>query len=93
MTTPAPNDDPDYLPDTIPECHKLIKELRAEVKRLAEIAKTVEQLRERVAELEKQVRRRNRKIFGQSSAKVPAALLTGTGKVVYQQPQAGVIGI
>ena len=87
MTTPAPNDDPDYLPDTIPECHKLIKELRAEVKRLAEIAKTVEQLRERVAELEKQVRRRNRKIFGQSSAKVPAALLTGTGKVVYQQSQ------
>jgi hypothetical protein len=40
-----------------------------------------------VAELEKQVRRRNRKIFGQSSAKVPAASLTGTGKVVYDLSQ------
>jgi transposase len=87
MTTPPfPSiQDPDYLPDTVPECHKLIKELRGEIARLQEIVKTVETLNERVAELEKQVRRRNRKIFGQSSAKVPAASLTGTGKVVYDQ--------
>ena len=88
MTTPASNDNPaDCLPDTVPECHKLINELRTEVNRLAEIAKAVDLLKERIAELEKQVRRRNRKIFGQSSAKVSAASLTGTGKVIYDQSQ------
>jgi hypothetical protein len=63
----------------------MIKDLRHEVKRLSEIADTVAQLKERIGELEKQVRRRNRKIFGQSSARVTAESLTGTGKVVYEQ--------
>lgn len=86
MTTdrdPSTSPDSDYLPDNLPECHKLIKDLRAEVKRLTEIANTVALLQQRVAELEKQLRRRNRKIFGKSSAKVPAATLTGTGKTLY----------
>src|SRR5208337_4016351 len=66
---------PNYLPDNLPECHKLITDLRSRVT----------SLEARLAELEKQLRRRNRMIFGKSSAKVSAALLTGTGKVVYDQ--------
>ena len=80
---PDPSEKPNYLPNNLPECHKLITDLRQEIKSL--IADTVTQLQQRVAELEKQLRRRNRKIFGKSSAKVPAALLTGTGKAVYDQ--------
>jgi transposase len=75
--------DDDYLPDNLPECHKLIKELRAEIKRIAAIADTVALLQQRVAELENQVRKHNRARYGKSSAKVPASSLTGTGKVVY----------
>ena len=86
MTTPASSHNPDYLPDTIPECHKVIKELRVS---LADIMKTVDQLRQRVGELEKQVGRRNRKIFGKSSAKVPAESLTDKGKAIYDKYQAG----
>src|SRR5215469_16882055 len=78
--------DSSYLPDNVPECHQMINSLRAEVKAL--IADTVEQLKQRVAELEKQVRRRNRKIFGQSSAKVPGESLTGTGKKIYNAYKA-----
>lgn len=89
MTEQDPIHDPGYLPDNLPECHKLIKDLRAEVKRLIAIADTVSLLQQRVAELEKQVRRRNRKIFGKSSAKVPAESLTGTGKAVYDSYQPG----
>lgn len=75
----------DYLPDTIEECHALITALRKEVQRLLAIADTMKTLEERVAELEKQVRRRNRMIFGKKSAKVPAAKLTGTGKEIYDR--------
>jgi transposase len=82
--------DDDYLPDNLAECHKVIKDLRAEVKRLAAIAETVALLQQRVAELEKQVRRRNRKIFGKSSAKVPAESLTGTGKTIYDSYQPNI---
>ena len=78
--------DSSYLPDNVPECHQMINSLRAEVKAL--IAETVEQLKQRVADLEKQVRRRNRKIFGQSSAKVPGESLTGTGKAIYNAYKA-----
>ncbi|CAN5140304.1 IS66-like element ISBj7 family transposase [soil metagenome] len=45
----------------------------------------IKQLFERVSELEKQISRRNRAAFGKKSAKVDAALLTGTGKAVHDQ--------
>lgn len=88
MSNPNSPDDPDYLPDNLPECHKVIKDLRAEVQHLREIAKTVSLLQQRVAELEKQVRRRNRMVFGPRSAKVSGASLTGTGKTVYENHQS-----
>lgn len=88
MDKPDPLLDPNYLPDNLPECHKIIKDLRAEVKRLVAIADTVSLLQQRVADLEKQVRRRNRMVFGKSSAKVPAESLTGTGKAVYDSYNA-----
>jgi transposase len=78
---PDPNSD--YLPDNLPECHAVIADLRHEVQRLLLIADMVTLLQQRVADLEKQVRRNKRKIFGQSSAQVPAESLTGTGKAVY----------
>ncbi len=88
MDKPDPLLDPDYLPNNLPECHKVIKDLRAEVKRLRAIEDTVALLQKKVAELEKQVRRRNRMVFGKSSAKVPAESLTGTGKAVYDTYKA-----
>lgn len=39
----------------------------------------------RIAELEKQLSRRNRAEFGRKSAKVDATLLTGTGKAIHAQ--------
>jgi transposase/uncharacterized small protein (DUF1192 family) len=75
----------DHLPNDLPECHRLITSLRKEVKYLSLVADTVAELKQRIAELEKQVRRRNRMVFGKRSAKVPAKALTGTGKEVYQQ--------
>jgi transposase len=39
----------------------------------------------RVAELEKQLSRRNRATFGRKSAKVNSTLLTGTGKAIHDQ--------
>jgi transposase len=48
----------------------------------------IKQLLERVAELEKQLSRRNRAAFGKKSAKVDASQLTGTGKVVHNQTTA-----
>ncbi len=42
-------------------------------------------LLDRVAELEKQLSRRNRATYGRKSAKVDATLLTGTGKDVHDQ--------
>lgn len=80
--------DDDYLPDNLAECHKVIKDLRAEVKALRQVAETVDELKQRIMELEKQVRRRNRMVFGKSSAKVPAESLTGTGKAVYDRYKA-----
>lgn len=65
--------DDNYLPDNVPECHKLIKDLRTRVK----------SLEERVAELEKQISRRNRMLFGKRSAKTSNTVLTGTGKALY----------
>jgi transposase len=69
------NPSSDYLPNNIPECHKLITDLRSKVK----------SLEERVAELEKFLSRRNRSLYGQKSAKVDASLLTGTGKAIHCQ--------
>src|SRR5271155_2403495 len=69
------NPDPNYLPDNLPECHNLITSLRNQVK----------SLEERVAELEKQLSRRNRAAFGKKSAKVDSTLLTGTGKAIHSQ--------
>ncbi len=82
-------EDPNYLPDNLPECHKLITDLRNEIKTLkssmVEMAEEVKIFKARMAELEQQLRVRNRMIFGKSSAKVPASSLTGTGKMVYDQ--------
>lgn len=75
MKTSDSPSDPNYLPDNLPECHKLITDLRNKVK----------SLEQRVAELEKQLSRRNRAAFGQKSAKVDATLLTGTGKAIHIQ--------
>lgn len=66
--------DDNYLPDNVPECHMVIKDLRSRVK----------SLEERVAELEKQLSRRNRMLFGKRSAKTSNTVLTGTGKALYQ---------
>ena len=85
---PADDPDSDYLPDNLPECHKVIKDLRAEVKRLTAIAETFSLLQQRVADLEKQIRRKNRMVFGPRSAKVSSESLTGTGKTVYDSYQA-----
>ena len=71
------NPDPNYLPDNLPECHSLITSLRNQVK----------SLEERVAELEKQLSRRNRAAFGKKSAKVDSTLLTGTGKAIHCQTE------
>lgn len=45
----------------------------------------IRKLFDRIADLEKQLSRRNRAAFGQKSAKVDAALLTGTGKAIHSQ--------
>jgi len=75
MKQPDSPEDPDRLPDNIPECHSLITGLRDEVK----------ELKTRMSELEKQLRRRNRMIFGQRSAKVSNTVLTGTGSIIYEE--------
>jgi len=43
----------------------------------------IKELFARIAELEKQLSRRNRAAFGKKSAKVDATLLTGTGKAIH----------
>lgn len=83
--SPITSDDENKLPDNLPECHKVITELRADVKRLSQIAETVSLLQKRISELEVQVRNHKRARFGKSSAVVAGASLTGTGKVVYDQ--------
>jgi transposase len=45
----------------------------------------IRELFARISELEKQLSRRNRATFGRKSAKVDAALLTGTGKAIHSQ--------
>ncbi len=45
----------------------------------------ITELFSRIAELEKQLSRRNRAVFGRKSAKVDATLLTGTGQAVHTQ--------
>jgi transposase len=45
----------------------------------------IKELFSRIAELEKQLSRRNRAAFAKKSAKVDAALLTGTGKEIHNQ--------
>ena len=69
--------DDNWLPDNVPDCHALIKDLRGRVK----------SLEERVADLEKQVGRRNRMLFGKRSAKVSNTVLTGTGKAIFDRNQ------
>lgn len=78
MKKTSPSDDPNYLPDNVPDCHKVITDLRQKVN----------SLEQRIAELEKQLRRRNRMVFGQRSAKVASESLTGTGKAVYDSYKA-----
>jgi transposase len=73
MKKPISPEAPHHLPDNVPDCHKLIIGLGDLVKSLTA----------RIDELEKQLRRRNRRLFGQQSAKVSANTLTGTGKAVY----------
>jgi transposase len=48
----------------------------------------IKELFSRIADLEKQLSRRNRAAFGRKSAKVDATLLTGTGKAVHTQTAA-----
>jgi len=43
----------------------------------------IKELFARIAELEKQLSRRNRQTFGKKSAKVDSSLLTGTGKAIH----------
>jgi transposase len=45
----------------------------------------IKELFARIAELEKQVSRRNRALFGKKSAKTDSTLLTGTGKAIHTQ--------
>lgn len=45
----------------------------------------IKELIARIAELEKQLSRRNRAAFGKKSAKVDSTLLTGTGKAIHSQ--------
>jgi len=52
---------------------------------LSECHNLIRELFNRIAELEKQLSRRNRATFGQKSAKVDATLLTGTGKAIHCQ--------
>ncbi|MGH9827720.1 MAG: IS66 family transposase, partial [Blastocatellia bacterium] len=52
---------------------------------VADCHKLIKELFARVAELEKQLSRRNRAMYGRKSAKVDATLLTGTGKAVHAQ--------
>jgi transposase len=47
--------------------------------------KMIRELFSRIAELEKQLSRRNRALFGKKSAKVDSTLLTGTGKAIHFQ--------
>lgn len=47
--------------------------------------KLIRELFDRIAELEKQIGRKNRQTFGAKSAKVDSDLLTGTGKVIHTQ--------
>jgi len=84
MTTRSPFD-PDYFPDTLAECHHVISELRAEVKRLQAIEALMEELTKKVANLETQLKNQKRARFGKSSAQVATATLTGTGKIYYEE--------
>lgn len=59
-------------PDTLPD-------------NLEDCHKMLRELFARIAELEKQLSRRNRALFGKKSAKVDATLLTGTGKAIHFQ--------
>jgi transposase len=52
---------------------------------LSECHQMIKELFARIAELEKQVSRHKRATFGQKSAKVNSALLTGTGKAIHDQ--------
>src|SRR6185369_4435391 len=52
---------------------------------IADCHSLIRELFARVAELEKQLSRRNRALFGSKSAKVDATLLTGTGKAIHMQ--------
>ncbi len=54
---------------------------------LADCHNLIRELFARIAELEKQLSRRNRATFGQKSAKVDSTLLTGTGKAVHSQTE------
>ena len=49
--------------------------------------KVIRGLADRIAELEKQLSRRNRVVFGRKSAKVDSSLLTGTGKAIHSQTE------
>ena len=83
------NSTDDYLPDNIPECHRIIKEQRKEINDLKQEVQSLKQevasLKQIVEKLNAQVSRRERMLFGRRSEKVTAASLTGTGKIIYEQ--------
>ena len=78
-------DSPDYLPNTLHECHKLIIELRKEIQELKKVAETVDELKKRIAALEVQIKGHNRARFGKSSAQVKTSSLKGAGKAFYDE--------
>src|SRR5271170_6855415 len=67
-----PNQPPEHASDNLPD-------------NLNDCHNLIKELFDRIAELEKQLSRRNRAAFGQKSAKVDATLLTGTGKAIHSQ--------
>src|SRR5271170_2585710 len=67
-----PNQPPEHASDNLPD-------------NLNDCHNLIKELFARIAELEKQLSRRNRAAFGKKSAKVDATLLTGTGKTIHNQ--------
>jgi transposase len=82
--TVSPNSD-EQLPDNVPDCHKIIQDLRVEVDRLTKVAETVSLLQQQVSKLQSQIKDHRRARFGKSSAKVSGDSITGDGKDFYEK--------
>ncbi|MBK9142733.1 MAG: hypothetical protein IPM23_09580 [Candidatus Melainabacteria bacterium] len=78
--------DPDYFPDNLPECHRVISELRAEVKRLQALEAIVEELRKKVANLETQVKNQKRPASAEAPHKSRPLLSLAPAKSTTKNP-------